>query len=129
MKIFKYNDSPFSIQIPDNWVLERDKNVISIYDPQNGFGALQISIYYVDILKTISIKTELLDFLAEKHLNVDVKEQNGYAYCNVNENGTYWKYWLIRKDTVLAFATYSCGLNDSEKESEVIENIIQSAML
>jgi len=127
MQIFKYNDSDLSFSIPDNWVFEREKNLISVYEPHDGVGALQFSIYYIDEDRDISLQSELIEFLNGKHSKFEVKNILNYVYCFLNENGTYWKYWLFRKNIILVFATYNCAMNDADKESEVIERIIQSA--
>ncbi len=129
MKTFKYNDSDFSLLLPDNWILEREENLLSIYDPENGVGALQLSIYYIEESRKVSLKDELIEFLAARHQSFDVNEQVGYAFCHVNEDGVYWKYWLIQKANIIAFATYNCAMIESNKETELIESIIQSAML
>jgi hypothetical protein len=46
MKAFKI-DGTFSVEIPGNWVVETGE-VINVYNPEGGPGALQLSFYRID---------------------------------------------------------------------------------
>ena len=63
MKVYNYPDADLSFQYPDNWTIEQEKNVLSIFDPENGVGSLQFSFYQVPNPQIISVKNELEDYL------------------------------------------------------------------
>ena len=128
MKCFKYDDTEFSIFFPDSWTIARDMNLISLYDPNDGVGVLQFSVFYVDENKIVSLKSELADFLEGKHLNFKISSKTNYAYCWLTENETFWQYWLFRKRNIIVFVTYNCKIIDVGAESETIEKIIESAI-
>ena len=57
----RYTDDKFGFVFlyPNDWTWEKEDNVISIYNPENGLGALQFSIYYVGNDSRVDLKTEL----------------------------------------------------------------------
>jgi hypothetical protein len=129
MKQYNYNETKLSFAYPDNWTIEQDKNLISIYDPLHGVGVLQFSIYYVPNSQDISLKDELEDYVSDRHQNefaVTIKDQYAYTDYLLDEELRYWKYWLFIKDNMLVFGSYNCKRNDYGKEEKIIDEIVNA---
>jgi hypothetical protein len=99
MKIFKDENRKLYFSYPDKWEIAQDESTLSIYDPVDGLGVLQISSYNVPDPKEISIKDELEEFIEERHNEITVHLTDDFAYTPylIDENKRYWKYWLILK--------------------------------
>jgi hypothetical protein len=128
MKVYENPDVDLSFQYPDNWTIEQEQNVVSLLDPENGLGALQFSVYQIPGSQIISVKTELEDYLKDRHSHFEVSTTDSYAlsdYLN-DKKGNCWKYWMFLKNHTLVFATYNCLKNVIGKESKYIDQIIGS---
>lgn len=129
MKNYQYNEQ-FGFTFPNSWEIENDENLVSVYDPENGLGALQFTLYGVDDPSDIDLISELEDYLGDRHRNFDIENGDGFVHSNVrDEDGVWWRYWFFIKDKTLVFATYNCDQQDKGKEDQEVEKIIKSAML
>jgi len=116
----------FTFEYPERWSCEIDGNVISIYNAENGFGALQISFYSVDNIERINIKEELEFILKLNDVTNEIEMLNEIAYSELIEDESAWQYWLFRIKNTLIIATYNCEKDDYKKEYNIIKNIIES---
>ena len=48
MKLFKHSISTFKLNTRKIWEVKEEKNIISLYDPKNGYGAVRFTVYFVD---------------------------------------------------------------------------------
>ncbi|HEV8283660.1 MAG TPA: DUF3805 domain-containing protein [Chitinophagaceae bacterium] len=128
MKIFKDENRKLYFSYPDKWEIAQDESTLSIYDPVDGLGVLQISSYNVPDPKEISIKDELEEFIEERHNEITVHLTDDFAYTPylIDENKRYWKYWLILKKNTLIFCSYNCQKEDFGKEEKTLNEIIAS---
>jgi hypothetical protein len=129
MKIYKYQGVDLGFSYPDNWVIEKEENIVSIYDPLYGIGALQFSFYLVANPQTIFKKDELEDYIRDRHDSFEVTVNGNCAFSTYldDKKGRYWKYWLFLKNKTLLFAFYNCQKEDVGKEEKIIDEIIASA--
>lgn len=114
------------ITIPDNWKIEKDENITSLFDSDNGLGALQFSFYKMPISKTINVVDELKDYLLDKYADIKVHLVSKFAYSSIINKDLYWRYWLLKKDKTIVFISYNCNEADMGKEDSVIDEIINS---
>ena len=122
-----YLKSDFAIKIPENWVSIGEQEVISVYDPKNGKGALQFSFYTVEDAISLNLVDELQDFLKGKNFSTTPSLKNDTAYlATTAENNKYWRYWLIRRDETIIFVTYNCSNEDIGSDDNFVEEIISS---
>ena len=129
MTTYHSNALNFSIAFPDNWTHEEDGNVLSVYDSNQGVGALQFSSYEVDDIASVDLKAELEDYVSDRHEKFSIQEVSGYAFCkSEDEKGNIWKYWIFKRGSTLVFASYNCLKEDVGKEDAKIEAIIKSAI-
>ncbi|GAA3934939.1 hypothetical protein GO495_15050 [Chitinophaga oryziterrae] len=129
MKKQHYNETNIIFTYPNSWQIEQDKNVISLYDPINGVGSIQFSIYYASNSQNISLKDELEDYVSDKHNKFVISVNDLYACTNylLDEDGVrYWKYWLFIKDNMLVFASYNCEKEDYGKEEKIVDEIMNA---
>lgn len=128
MKSF-YFDNGIKVMIPDSWEEEKEDNLVSLYDPVEGVGALQFSFYKASNPDSIDLSKELEGYLEDKHDGVDIKQLANYAYCSVvDEDGVYWQYWLFLKLGDVVFASYNCDEAVKKQESGLIDDIIKSVI-
>lgn len=127
----KYCDKTTGLyfEYPDEWSLEKDENVLSLYDPIDGVGAIQFSMYKVPNDKNLGLKQELDEYLTDNgYVNFEIKKGNSFVYTHVSQENKYWQYWMFIKDDYLIFVSYNCQIDDSSKEIEEINNIVDSAL-
>ena len=127
MKLFHF-DNGIEVKMPDNWKVEEEGNVVSLYDPENGVGALQFSIYKANS-SSINVSDELEDYIDDKHEHLDIKQISNYAYCDIiDEDDVYWRYWLFLKMDDVVFVSYNCDETDKNHEYDLINDIIESVI-
>ena len=128
MKSF-YFDNGIKVMIPDSWEQEKRDNLVTLYDPVAGVGALQFLFYKASNPDSIDLGKELGGYLEDKHDGVDIKQSTKYAYCSVvDEDGVYWRYWLFLKLGDVAFASYTCDEAVKKQEYGLIDDIIKSLL-
>lgn len=125
MKSYTDDKFGFAFLYPDDWVWEKEDNVISVYDAENGLGALQFSIYYVGNDSEINLKSELEGFLQEYN-SFEVKMIDGFAYSKLKDNERVWQYWFFQRGNSLVLASYNCEIEDKGKEDEIINKVLDS---
>lgn len=125
MKSYTDDKFGFVFLYPEDWVWEKEDNVISVYDPERGLGALQLSIYYVGNDGQIDLKAELEDFLQD-YSSFKVEMMGDVAYSKLKDDGRFWQYWFFRKGNSLILASYNCEIKDRGEEDEAIMGILSS---
>ena len=123
----RYMDNKFGFIFfyPNDWIWEKEENIITVYNPKNGLGALQFSIYYVGNDREINLKVELEDFLEDYNsFKVEIIEDK--AYSRIKDEDRIWYYWFFQSGNSLILATYNCEIKDEGKENELIKNILNS---
>lgn len=126
MKIFNILDTDFSV--PDNWILELDGSVISLYDQNDGAGAIQFSIFKVPNLSNINLRTELQEMVDSRHVECIVIDHGEYSAAVIEEelDDTHWRYWMFIKSDRVVLATYNCAKEDIGIEDEIVDGILNS---
>lgn len=129
MKSFRFNDN-LKITFPDDWKLEKDNEVVSLFEPKKGVGALQFSSYSpphdIDLIK---VDKELEDFLKDKYGVIEVKLANNYSYFSItDEDDLFWRYWLFKGQKAMMFISYNCEADDRGKEDKIVDEIIKSVL-
>ena|ERR1700719_4055564 len=129
MKKFDHQEADLSFTYPDDWEIEQEKNIVSVYNPINGVGALQFSFYQIGNDQAISLKDELEDYVKGRHENGQVKLDGSYSFSNFLEgkDGRFWRYWLFIKGKTLTFVSYNCYKNDIGVEEKKVNDIVLSA--
>jgi hypothetical protein len=128
VKKYSNKQKGLQFQYPENWIAELDEDVLSVYDPQSGVGALQFSTYSVPDMHQIDVRRELAAFLEGKPVLINVNAAADCAYSDYIDNDeSYWKHWLFLIENVLVFVTYNCAKEDAAKEAEQVEAIVASS--
>jgi hypothetical protein len=129
MKIFGKLVNGLSFILPDDWIVDSNDTVISVYDPINGVGALQISIYQHKSSPEIKLKNYLEDYLGDKFENISISQFDRHVTAtSLSKENEWWKFWLFMKDNSLIFASYNCEKGNIYKEETIVENIVESLL-
>ena len=130
MKVYNLPEIGLFFRCPDDWIVEQEKYIVSIFDPVKGVGALQFSCYNIGSQQEVALKDELADFIKDKHDRYEINVIGNCSFTNYIEgkNDRQWKYWLFLKSNILTFTSYSCHRDDVGKEDKIINNIVFSAM-
>jgi hypothetical protein len=113
--------------IPNNWKEEKGENTFLLYDPVDGVGALQVSSYKAIKQDSMDLGAELKDYLGNKHDGLNITKFSNCAYCTlIDEDGVYWRYWLISKINEVLFASYNCDQACKGQEDGVVDDIMKS---
>lgn len=124
----------FNCNIPEEYRFEEDDGVLSIYNEENGVGALQITSYRIPNGYRFNIKDELIEFilsnddtLKSKEIDKDIVLNNNSGVFQVKDNeGYWWKYWLLFRNNIAIFITYNCEIDYLKVEENVINKIVES---
>ncbi len=133
-------DGVFSLEVPRDWVIHEEDNIISIFDEENGVGVIQISlvernsseaptklearelaVYYIEQRKWEVQKDSITMFeIGESPASVfDAEELS-------DEGLDHWTVWHISGSKNLAFLTYNCLLADKHTELSMCDSIVKS---
>lgn len=101
------------IEYPDDWVVEEIDDLVTLYRPEGGVGALQISAFQTPGPQ--DCRDVLLEYLADQNVSIDgetvIVQQQGkksistYSY---EEGDWYRKVWIVSQDEYVLFTTYNC---------------------
>lgn len=121
----------FSLEYPGDWCVEESDQLVTLYRPEIGSGALQISAFRTPGEQ--DTRKELLEYLADKDLSINEasitvqqegpKEVSTYDYV---EDEWYWRVWMISRGSHFLFITYNCEVADREKELDSVVCIVAS---
>lgn len=132
----QYNFENISLSKWPEWELQSEDGVISIYDPVNGVGALQVSVYNIPYEGESDLKSELAEFVTD-YIEEEIREKiistsqlnDGYAFVELENTENYWLFILFRDLNTVAFITYNCELEDKKIEMSRIWEVIKSIKL
>jgi hypothetical protein len=127
MKTYELNNL-ISFYYPNNWIVEVDEKLVSVYDQINGVGALQLTIYEIHNNDEIDLLKEFTEFINERHIDFDVNNKGECLYSEISDEDIWWRYWLLKNGNVLIFATYNCDIPDKGKEDMIVDKIVKSAL-
>ncbi len=124
----------YSLHLPDNWVVEEDISLISIYNPVTKVGTLQISAFSIPQDQKLDLVEELAKYLVYRvklKSKADLvsrikKETDSVFFESFTEGNHYSSYWMLFKNYKLIFITYNCASVDFGKEQEIIDQILNS---
>ena len=129
MQTYHLKKYGFSIVLPDKWELTQKNNTVSCFDPINGVGALQISVFFFNSENEISSKEELINFIKKRGISYsDIKQdlnikQNSTSLQYV-QNDEFWYVMVLVDVGKIFFITYNCEIQDQFIEIDEIEKII-----
>lgn len=133
---YQSKSNRYNITLPVGWVFEEDKNVASIFEPNNGKGVLQISSYEIPIDYDINVKKELAEFVQSyfEDLNIieiiaGIQDQSQYSFFELENENTYWAFWILYEPYNLLFITYNCETLDKDKEVIEIHDTLSSIQI
>ena len=128
-KAYRLTGTDLKLRLSRNWEVQEEGNVISVFDPKNGLGALQFSIYFVEAAVGINVANELRDFLEDKTADAEITSFDNYAYSQFyDEEETFWRYWIFREGNHIIFASYNCSSEDAGSEDGSIDKIMKSVL-
>ncbi|MDQ3220606.1 MAG: hypothetical protein M3Q26_07655 [Acidobacteriota bacterium] len=127
----KYNSAWWSVELPDNWEAEQDKDCAT-FTSERGIGALQISAYRRD--DEIVTEEDLLDF-AEGEL-IEGANLNSVSFgefvgleTSYFAGESFWRKLWLRSGSLLLFVTYTCATEERTLETEGVGRILNSLSL
>lgn len=125
-----YKDAVSGLQIvyPSGWILEKSESGVVLFDPINGYGAINFSLYRVSEDSTVNHKEQLDEFLkANNYSAYTINEGEYSASVSVQNSDRYWQYWLFDLYGYLVLASYNCEIEDIGKERNDVSDIVSSA--
>lgn len=130
MKKYIVKGTSFTFNYPDDWEIEDSGNVVSVYEPKRGAGALQFSYYIVENPETIVVGNELKEYVEGKYGNADIIADKVRAYCDITlaDSKAYWRFWMFLIEKNVIFATYNCSLDARGSEDEIVNKIVESSV-
>ena len=126
----------FNLVVPDNWEYKDEDSIVTLYNSQNGLGAIQISKFSIPTNYKMNLVNELSEFVSEKFKNLNkqeliknIKERKNLSLVEVRVDQRYWVFYIIFKNAKLLFVSYNCNIEDENKEIPVVYEVIDSINL
>lgn len=128
-KEFRIPDTELTLMLPRSWEVHQDDDIISIFDPRNGLGVLQFSIYYSEQHQHVDIGNELGILLKDKTVLSKITILDKLSYSQfIDSEGTFWRYWMMKSNTQIFLISYNCALDDMGEEETIVDSIISSVL-
>jgi hypothetical protein len=124
-----------SLTIPHNWVFHENDGVVSCYDPTDGVGVVQVSLFRrnpSESVKKADAYAVARAFAATKQwdlLDHDIvvrKNAADFVCVFGKKNERYWYVAHVVSVSRMALITYNCGLEDVGLETPLVESILGS---
>jgi len=118
--------------------MSEGSGVISLYDPLNGVGALQISLAQrtrqspVDPSEALDLAVEFakqkgwLDVSAATQFICDGSPASYFVFVEEGDEPTFWRVWHLLDRTRVALLTYNCALGSEDVELSACEEVVES---
>jgi len=121
----------YSIEYPEGWVVEEGRDLVTLYRPQGGVGALQISAYQTP--EPQDCRSVLLDYLDDQKVSIGkkavmvqqdrIKSVSTHGY---EEDDSYHQVWVVTQTEYLLFVTYNCRSALRDTETIDVHEMVQS---
>jgi len=128
----------FSLEIPEQWTSSEEEGVVSCYDPENGVGVVQVSLFAWTPSGAVTRRQAqdvTLRFLANRSWSLsedDISQSEAasgiiteFEYEDI-EQGSYWRVVHVFSSTRMALLTYTCALKDVSVEGELVGHLLSS---
>ena len=97
----------YKVVLPNGYILNVNKENPTVYNEQNGSGAINITSYQIPVEYVFDLDAELRDFAnsIDKNINTQNLEvtTNGYAYSEFITDKRFWKIWAFFKNDHAVF--------------------------
>lgn len=127
----KYSDKHYTLQLPENWMVEQGgEGSVSFYDP-NGVGALTIS-SYSSSKDSVDTEEALEKFVKGKgKITLRNKKDFTIAESEYEDSNDLFTYAVvISREKNFVLASYHCKKeNLNPKEIEIVKDILNSIEL
>ena len=123
------HNGKFRIAYPEDWTVENSEGIIELQRNENPLGVLQFSVLYPPEGDVVVLRELLAEFAEDYTTDYIIKESQHFAYTDyfMTEEKMWWKFWTIRKDHMVIFATYGCEKEEWRgKEDQIVDEIIAS---
>jgi hypothetical protein len=115
----------WEVSLPLGWTGKHEEECTTFLS-QNDVGALQISAYRKD-KKVTDID---LQEMASEHIEAGAKLKfvqlgsfTGF-YFPFGTEDAYWRWWLLRCNQTMVYATYNCAPEERRKDEELVDQIM-----
>lgn len=127
----------FSLVLPIDWIYSESEGTISCYDPENGVGVLQVSLFErasVGIVTEREVRDLAVRFgenrkwdLSLPDLSVEISDRGFMAKFEFYDTLTTDDFWYVVHFLTaerMALVTYTCELEDVTVETGVVKDIL-----
>ena len=127
MKTYRIASGGFSFQYPDDWQVQVNNDIVAVFDPLLGLGAIQISVYRPLNTPVADIETAFKEYLSVRHDDFIFEDRTPFYHGSASgHDGTLWEYWMFAWGDSAILATYNCHIRDAGKERKKVQEIIES---
>lgn len=121
-----FADDLWQLKLPNKWQGEPGEGCATFFH-SDGVGALQIETFCkqgdVDDNDLRQLAGDLVQSRQTQPLRVG--DFNGFS-LELTEQNDYWRYWFVAAGDCALAITYNCDVQDCEKESGVVLEILRS---
>lgn len=128
------------LEAPDDWVVEEEDNVVSLFRPETGCGALQFSLMSYKVAPP-NVEEHAVGLLTmfEHNRTGQMKTLRSWranqgneavaVYAEISTADRWWEAWLITDGKRRVLLTYNCETEDKGAERSQYALILRSLAL
>jgi hypothetical protein len=127
----------FTVEVPEGWNRQTEDCVTTLTSPR-GIGILYLSAarhakgrqdsfggadFLTRFLKSLGLEVDESEIALSPGLGCRI-----YTYVRETESAR-WRFWSVTDDETALLMSYACALDERDRESEEVEEIVRSARL
>jgi hypothetical protein len=127
----------FTVEVPEGWNRQTEDCVTTLSSPR-GIGILYLSAarhakgrqdsfggadFLTRFLKSLGLEVDESEIALSPGLGCRI-----YTYVRETESAR-WRFWSVTDDETALLMSYACALDERDRESEEVEEIVRSARL
>lgn len=125
------------LEAPDDWVVEEEDGVVSLFQPETGCGALQFSVMsYESVPSDVEEHAVGLLTMFANNRNGETKALRSWrtdkytgavaVYAEIATTARWWEAWVITDGKRRVLLTYNCETDDKGTERSQYALILRS---
>ena len=131
-KTFDYPNGAFTLSLPDDWDYAVKNASIAFFQPETGFGAINVSALAPTKGARDPAKIALQFTPGTLRAGLQVTNfECSVPAANVEYeiDGNAWRLWTFCGRTRVVVVTYNCRVHSKGKEDRTVDQIVQSLIV
>ena len=118
----------WSLELPTTVSFVDEVDGVFTFEPDAGFGALQLSSYIKDQTVTDDDLVEFLEGMLGQDQNLIEVMQGEFTgfIVETNEDKSWFRYWFLKCSSTMVLATYNCDFGARGREDRLVDGVLST---